>query len=66
MGGMLIKQAAQRRAERFAKAEKTANQAPVKMIFPLTMFLFPITIIIVMFPLAITARDSGAMDFLFK
>lgn len=66
MGGMLIKQAAQRRAERFARAEKEANQAPVKMLLPLTAFLFPITIIIVLFPLAITARDSGALDFFFK
>ncbi len=63
MGTMLMTQAKQRRAERFSKAEKAANQAPVKMIFPLTVFLFPITIIIVMFPLVITARDSGAMDF---
>jgi len=63
MGSMLIKQATQRRTERFAKAEKLANQAPVKMIFPLTLFLFPITIIIVIFPLVITARESGALDF---
>jgi len=66
MGTMLITQAKQRRTERFSKAEKAAGEAPVKMIFPLTVFLFPITIIIVLFPLMITARDSGAMDFFTK
>ncbi len=66
MGTMLITQAKQRRAERFSRAETAANQAPVKMIFPLTVFLFPITIIIVLFPLVITARDSGVMDFFSK
>lgn len=60
---MLIEQARQRRTERFSKAEKAASEAPVKMLFPLAVFLFPITIIIVLFPLVITARDSGAMDF---
>ncbi len=66
MGTMLIEQAKQRRSERFSKAEKAASEAPVKMLFPLAVFLFPITIIIVLFPLVITARDSGAMDIFTK
>ena len=64
LGNVLAVQADQRRKERFLRAEKLANQAPVKMLFPLIGFLFPITMIIVMFPIVIKARDSGVMDFL--
>lgn len=60
---VLAVQATQRRKERFLRAEKLANQAPVKMLFPLIAFLFPITMIIVMFPIVIKARDSGVMSF---
>ena len=54
-GGSLTKalheQARQRRRERFLRAEKLANQAPVKMLFPLVAFLFPVTFIILGFPI---------------
>ena len=60
MGDLLTKQAEQRRTERFLLAEKLANQAPVKMLGPLIGLLFPITLIIILFPLVIKARDSGA------
>ena len=63
IGEILVSQAAQRRAERFLKAEKLANQAPVKMLFPLIAFMFPITFVIVMFPIFIKARDSGTLSF---
>lgn len=63
IGEILVSQAAQRRAERFLKAEKLANQAPVKMLLPLIAFMFPITFIIVMFPIFIKARDSGTLSF---
>ena len=63
IGEILVTQAAQRRAERFLKAEKLANQAPVKMLLPLIAFMFPITFIIVMFPIFIKARDSGTLSF---
>ncbi len=59
LGDLLSKQAAQRRIERFQLAEKLANQAPVKMLLPLVGLLFPITLIIIMFPLFIKARDTG-------
>jgi len=66
VGDVLSVQAQQRRTERFLRAEKLANQAPVKMLGPLIGLLFPITFIIIMFPIFIKARDSGTMDFFFK
>lgn len=56
---VLASQAEQRRSERFLKAEKLANQAPVKMMFPLVAFLFPLTFIIIFFPIAIDFLRSG-------
>ena len=41
----------QRRTERFQHAEKLAMEAPVKMIAPLVVFIFPVTFIIIFFPL---------------
>lgn len=60
LGEVLTDQARQRRQERFLRAEKLANQAPVKMLFPLIALLFPITFIIIGFPIAIQLIDSGA------
>ena len=42
--------------------KKLANQAPVKMLFPLIALLFPITFIIIGFPIVIQLIDSGAFD----
>jgi len=55
----LNEQARQRRRERFQRAEKLANQAPVKMLFPLVAFLFPVTFIIIGFPLYGQLSESG-------
>ncbi len=63
IGNVLMQQARQRRTERFLKAEKLANQAPVKMLGPLVGLLFPITFIIIVFPIFIKARDSGTLGF---
>lgn len=46
-----------RRVERFQIAEKAAMEAPVKMIFPLVIFIFPVTFLIIAFPLLIKARE---------
>ena len=62
LGEVLADQARMRRQERFLRAEKLANQAPVKMLFPLIALLFPITFIIIGFPIVIQLIDSGAFD----
>lgn len=50
---ILRAQADQRRSERFLLAEKLALQAPVKMLLPLIVFIFPCTFIVIAFPIAI-------------
>jgi tight adherence protein C len=62
LGEVLADQARQRRQERFLRAEKLANQAPVKMLFPLIALLFPVTFIIIGFPIVIQLRESGALE----
>jgi tight adherence protein C len=62
LGEVLADQARQRRQERFLRAEKLANQAPVKMLFPLIALLFPITFIIIGFPIVIQLVDAGAFN----
>jgi tight adherence protein C len=52
IGSTLKIQADQRRVERFQRAEKLAMEAPVKLIFPLVAFIFPITFLILGFPIA--------------
>jgi tight adherence protein C len=62
LGEVLADQARQRRQERFLRAEKLANQAPVKMLFPLIALLFPTTFIIIGFPIVMQLIDSGAFQ----
>lgn len=62
LADVLESQAEQRRSERFLRAEKLANQAPVKMMFPLIAFLFPLTFIIIFFPIVIGFMRSGALS----
>ncbi len=64
LGDVLGDQARMRRQERFLRAEKLANQAPVKMLFPLIALLFPITFIIIGFPIVMQLIDSGAFHIL--
>ena len=45
-------QGEQRRNERFLRAEKAALEAPVKLIFPLVVFIFPVSFLILLFPVA--------------
>ena len=59
IGEVLRAQAAQRRTERFNEAEKKANQAPVKMLVPLVVFLFPVLFMLVGFVLAAKFVESG-------
>ena len=51
MATTLRLQSEQRRNERFQRAEKKAMEAPVKLIFPLIVFIFPVTFIVLGFPI---------------
>ena len=59
LGATFRYQAEQRRTERFQMAEKLAMEAPVKLIFPLVVFIFPVTFAVLMFPIAVKFMQSG-------
>jgi tight adherence protein C len=59
LGSTFRFQAEQRRVERFQRAEKLAMEAPVKLIFPLVVFIFPVTFLVLMFPIAVKFMQSG-------
>lgn len=59
LGPMLRAQSNQRRNERFLRAEKLALEAPVKMLFPLVVFIFPCTFIVLAFPIAMKLIHQG-------
>lgn len=50
---LLRAQATRQRSERFLRAETKAMQAPVKMLFPLVLCIFPCTFLIIVFPVAV-------------
>ncbi len=52
-------QAEQRRSERFQRAEKLAMEAPIKLVGPLIMFIFPVTFIILGFPIVMKFMAEG-------
>lgn len=58
LGQVLRTQAAQRTAERFARAERLAMQAPVKMLGPLILCIFPCTFIVIAVPIAVRLKEA--------
>lgn len=58
LGQVLRAQAEQRTAERFARAEKLAMQAPVKMLGPLICCIFPCTFIVIGVPIAVRLMEA--------
>jgi tight adherence protein C len=48
----------QKRTERFQRAEKLAMEAPMKIIGPLVIFIFPITLVIIAFPIVVTMMQN--------
>jgi tight adherence protein C len=54
-------QASQRLNERFQRAEKAAMEAPVKLIVPLVIFIFPLTFIILLFPIVMEFQAGGSL-----
>jgi tight adherence protein C len=59
IGPILRAQSEQRRAERFQRAEKLALEAPVKMLGPLIMCIFPCTFIVIGFPIVVQLMKAG-------
>lgn len=53
IGSILRIQADQMRQRRFERAEKLANEAPVKMLFPLVAFIFPAVFIVLLGPIVL-------------
>lgn len=54
-------QAEQRRNERFQRAEKLAMEAPIKLVGPLIIFIFPVTFIVLAFPIVMKFMAQGGM-----
>ncbi len=61
LGPVLKIMANQRRTERFQAAEKVAMEAPVKLVGPLVLFIFPVTFIVLAFPLAMRFLSQGTL-----
>lgn len=59
IGAILRHQSEQRRSERFQRAEKLALEAPVKMLGPLILCIFPCTFIVIAFPIVVQVLQSG-------
>ena len=59
IGAILRIQAEQVRGRRFQRAEKAANEAPVKMIFPLVAFIFPAVFIVLLGPILLQVAQHG-------
>ncbi len=62
IGPVLRSNAEQRREERFQKAEKMAMEAPVKLLGPLVMFIFPNTFIVLFFLLMVKAVQEDIIS----
>lgn len=59
LGTILRIQAEQLRKERFERAEKLAHEAPTKMLFPLLLFIFPATLIVLLGPVIANVIRDG-------
>jgi tight adherence protein C len=58
LGQILRTQSEQRTAERFARAERLAMQAPVKMLGPLILCIFPCTFIVLAVPIVVRMMEA--------
>jgi tight adherence protein C len=58
IGQVLRVQSEQLRLRRRQRAEQMANQAPVKMVFPLVLCIFPTLFLVILGPAAITLYDN--------
>jgi len=62
LGPVLRAQSDQLRSARFLKAEKMAMEAPVKLLGPLVMFIFPTTFLVIGFILLSKALSEGLIS----
>jgi len=53
-------QSDQLRTKRRQRAEKAAHEAPIKMLFPLVLFIFPAFLLVILGPAAIRITQSLA------
>jgi tight adherence protein C len=58
IGTILRIQSEQLRQERFERAEKQANEAPTKILFPLLLFIFPATLVVLVGPVLTAAMKD--------
>ena len=61
LAAVLRVQADQRRNERFQRAEKMAMEAPIKLVGPLILFIFPVTFIVLGFPIVMKFLGEGIL-----
>ena len=61
IGQLLRIQGDQLRVKRFTRAEKLANEAPVKILFPVIVFIFPSVFLILMGPIVMQAGKTVGM-----
>jgi tight adherence protein C len=54
-------QSEQMRIKRRQRAEEKANQAPIKMLFPMVFLIFPSIYIVLLGPAVLTVMNSGAL-----
>ena len=55
IGELLTIQGDMLRNKRFSRAEKLAGEAPVKIVLPLALFIFPAVVIILVVPIVMQA-----------
>ncbi len=58
LGSLLRAQAQQRTAERHARAERLAMQAPVKLLGPLILCIFPCTFVVISVPIVVRILEA--------
>ncbi len=58
LSGVLRAQSEQRLNERFARAEKLALEAPVKLLAPLILCIFPCTFLVLAFPVVVRLMEG--------
>ena len=59
-------QAEEMRRVKYARAEQQAAKAPIKMIIPMALFVFPSMFVIIFVPIFLRIKDSGILSMIGK